>query len=76
MSEMCGKIVACDRCGAQVFLRCAGEGEADGGFTRWNKFEPFPDGWEHRYDMGRLCPACNKEYEKFINSFMGGGNNG
>lgn len=46
MAEIKGKIVTCDRCGKNIFLKCTGEGEADGGFTRWNKFEPMPAGWD------------------------------
>lgn len=30
MSEQCGKLVTCDRCGKTLFLKCIGEGEADG----------------------------------------------
>ena len=43
MSEKCGKLVTCDRCGKNVFLKCIGEEETDGGYTKWNKFEDPPD---------------------------------
>lgn len=71
MAERKGKLVTCDRCGETVFLECTGEGELDGGFTRWNKFEDMPNGWEKHFPMGMLCPKCNGEYKHLINSFMG-----
>ena len=45
MAKSNGQIVTCDRCGKHTFLKCTGEGEADGGFTRWNEFEDLPNGW-------------------------------
>ena len=45
MAKVNGQIVTCDRCGKHIFLKCTGEGERDGGFTRWNKFESLPDGY-------------------------------
>lgn len=74
MAEMNGQLVSCDRCGTQIFRKCAGEGEADGGFTRWNKFEPYPEGWEYVSDIGRVCPECNKKYKELLNTFMSGVN--
>ena len=46
MAKVNGQIVTCDRCGKQIFRKCTGEGEMDGGFTRWNTFEAMPDGWD------------------------------
>lgn len=76
MSEIKGKLTTCDRCGKTVFLKTIGDGEADGGFTRWNKFEPYPDGWDlvavpdpdhtkHLYI--RVCPDCHQMWRKIIN---------
>lgn len=70
MAQINGKLVICDRCGATTFRKCAGEGEADGGFTRWNVFEPLEDGWKSRYEIGMLCPECNEKYESIQNAFM------
>ena len=68
MAEANGKLVTCDRCGKQIFLKTIGDEERDGGFTRWNKFEPFPDGWEkigiptdpmcRHHIYCRVCPDC------------------
>lgn len=70
MSELRGKLVTCDRCSKNIFLKCIGEGEADGGYTRWNKFEEAPDGWKYYCDIGKLCPECNEEYISLIERFM------
>lgn len=70
MAEVKGKLCDCERCGKTVFLRCTDEGSADGGFTRWNMFEEFPDGWAYHIDTGRLCPECDAIYTKLINDFM------
>lgn len=70
-TEVKGMLTTCDRCGVTCFRKCVGEGETDGGFTRWNKFEPYPDGWDYHSETGRLCPECNAEYIKFLNEFLG-----
>lgn len=71
MSEVNGKLQTCDRCGETIFLKTIGNGEADGGFTRWNKFEDAPEGWEWRYDINKLlCPKCNETYKSVLNNFI------
>jgi len=75
MAEVNGKLCTCDRCGAQVFLKTTGDGEADGGFTRWNKFEPYPEGWKFYHDVGRVCPTCNEEYQHLLTDFLKKPNN-
>lgn len=73
MAEQKGKLKTCDRCGAQVFLKTTGDGEADGGFTRWNKFEDSP-GWKRVFLPGPsvdLCPTCNDNFERMCRNFMG-----
>lgn len=72
MAEVKGKLCTCDRCGAQVFLKCTGENERDGGYTRWNTFEDYPEGWEYHSEVGRLCPDCNRKYEDMISEFRTG----
>lgn len=62
MSDTIGLLKTCDRCGEQVFLKCTGVGETDGGFTRWNKFEPPPSGWNYIKDVGTVCPKCWEDY--------------
>lgn len=70
MAVMNGRITICDRCGEQVFSKSIGKGEMDGGYTRWNEFEPLPDGWKKHLDVGQLCPKCNEEYARLIEQFM------
>ena len=69
MAEINGRLTICDRCGQKVFSKCIGEGATDGGFTRWNKFEELPKGWEFHGEVGELCPKCNEQYEIMINEF-------
>ena len=74
MSQVNGQLTTCERCGAQVFRKCVGEGEADGGYTRWNNFEPYPEGWNlvsvpkglSRHDCVRVCPACHKVWNQAV----------
>lgn len=75
MAEVNGKLITCDRCGTTIFLKCIGEGERDGGYTRWNKFEPIPDGWDklevpstnnsHPTYM-QLCPSCSDLWREVL----------
>jgi hypothetical protein len=71
MSEVRGKLLTCDRCGATCFLKTIGDGVTDGGYTKWNKFEDTPEGWRCiDRNVGQLCPKCNAEYEELITRFM------
>ena len=65
-----GRLSVCDRCGQGTFSRCTGEGELDGGFTRWNKFEPLPEGWRNHSAIGLLCPVCNEEFNRIMDAFI------
>lgn len=71
MSDKKGLLQSCDRCGATCFREYVGKGSADGGFTTWDQFEPAPEGWDFHGEVGRLCPACNAEYEAMIDAFKG-----
>lgn len=80
MSEVNGRRTICDRCGVEIFSPHIGDEERDGGFTRWNKFEPKPRGWI-KLDFKDLCPVCSSEWNKLETEFMnqklkffGGGN--
>ena len=76
MKEL-GKLIRCDRCGKQIFLKKTGEGSTDGGWSRWDTFEELPEGWKcsvHTESITHnwvdLCPECYKEYEKIVRQFM------
>lgn len=74
--ERVGKILTCDKCGKEVFLDYVGEGEADGGFTRWLKFSQKPDGWQNvstpieikGYPL--LCDECYKKFVSHLKEFF------
>lgn len=76
MASVNGRLVSCDRCGEQVFLKCTGEGEADGGFTRWNNFESMPEGWGKVYvpscadddyiECMTTCPKCTAFWKSLL----------
>lgn len=68
MSKVNGQLVMCDRCGMSEFVKTIGDGELDGGFTRWNKFEPLSVGWG-KFDHRDLCPKCNAEYQTILRNF-------
>lgn len=70
MGSVSGKILKCDRCDKEIFLKFIGEGVTDGGFTRWNKFEEAPKGWGYCTEVqGDLCPECRAELEKVLEDF-------
>lgn len=64
-----GQLVTCNHCGTTTFLKCIGEGERDGGFTRWNNFENLPEGWSHYYDGEDLCPECKEKFDIIQSEF-------
>ena len=68
MSSKNGQMLICDRCGAWVFRNCVGEGEMDGGFTRWNKFAPAP-GWNIIAQVGDVCPSCWQDYQDMLEQY-------
>lgn len=69
MSSVNGRLLTCDRCGEQIFLKCTGEGETDGGFTRWNNFETPPEGWDWVNDVGSVCPRCWKDFQAMMERY-------
>ena len=63
MSSINGRMLTCDRCGKSIFLKCTGEGVADGGYTRWNTFENPPEDWNCVKDVGSVCPECWEDFQ-------------
>lgn len=70
MSEKVGKLLGCDRCGKQVFLKYIRTEAFDGGYSKIDYFEKKPDGWETGWRVGILCPECRTEYENLVEKFM------
>ena len=75
MAETEGKLLTCDLCGATVFLKYVGDGEADGGLTKWRRYEDRPDGWQtwHVTDVihSTLCPSCNERMQEALLACVG-----
>lgn len=63
-----GRLIKCDRCGKETFCKANGEGELDGGYTRWNKFEDA-SGWSHELGIGDLCPDCTQKFKELKDNF-------
>lgn len=72
MSEQKGKMITCSRDNNFVFLKYIGKGEADGGYTTWDEFEPLPKEWMYQSECGYLCPECAKQFKIFVNKFFNG----
>lgn len=68
MSRTNGQMRTCERCGAWVFLKCTGEGEMDGGFTCWNKFE-LATGWSVIDGVGDVRPRCREDYAAVLEQY-------
>ena len=65
------RLYTCDRCGAQAFTKTTGDGEADGGWTRWNNFESLP-GWSYEVEVGNMCPTCTNQWKSTVEKFKQG----
>lgn len=72
MSEKKGKMVTCCRCDNFIFLEYLGKGQADGGYTTWDKYEDLPDTWLEDSRFGHLCPDCAEEFRLWANEFFNG----
>lgn len=89
MSEMEGKLIVCNHCGTQIFLKYSGEKNdtvMDGGWTRIKHYSKMPEGWTSwHYDMPpqykHLCPKCKNLWLNHVETFLktgvnyGGSNN-
>lgn len=67
-----GMLETCIRCGETIFREKIGSGEADGGYTTWDKFEPIPSNWYYSSELnGNLCPCCAPIFRKIMLEFIG-----
>ena len=79
MAELKGKLLTCDRCGEQIFLKHIKSDALDGGFTNREIYDDTPSGWYSR-NVGKdfvckyalLCPECNRLCGELLAGFMGG----
>ena len=68
MARQNGELRTCDRCGVNKFFKTIGDGETDGGYTRWNKFE-VAAGWTTECGIGDLCPTCSDLFAEIKQNF-------
>ena len=71
LGEQKGLLLSCTKCSITGFRKYIGEGERDGGYTRWDKFEPVPEGWLQETEFGYLCPNCAKTFKTLMTEFFG-----
>lgn len=79
MAEQQGKLLTCDRCGKQIFLKHLKREDLNGGFDHREVYEETPEGWYSR-NVGKdfvskyalLCPECNRLCGELLTGFMGG----
>lgn len=69
MAETEGKLLTCDLCGMDTFLKYLGDGESDGGFTKWRRYQKA-DGWGNvhvgKISYSTICPFCKKKIESAL----------
>lgn len=66
MSKVNGRMVTCDICGKTVFCRLEATGEADGGWSKWEKYEE-PAKWRGRREgFEDVCDECNEALDMAI----------
>lgn len=70
MASKLGKLDECTRCGETIFLEKTGTGSADGGYTRWDNFEPLPKEWLNS-SYGTFCPVCAGIFVQKMRDFFG-----
>ena len=76
MSEVEGKLLTCDPCGATVFLKYLETKQYDGGFTKERRYEDRPAGWQTWNVAGvihsTLCPSCNERMQEALLACVNG----
>ena len=73
MSEVKGKMITCERCGRQIFLKFIEKRTTDGGFgDTYEVYEEKPDSWMWNSQIGNLCPHCSGLFRVFIHKLMFG----
>ena len=73
MSSFVVKINICDRCGMLAYSKKTGEGVTDGGYTRWDEYKNFEEGWTKDTVAGVyriLCPACHEKWMQIGRDFL------
>ena len=73
MAQIKGKLILCSgkNCSNTAFVKFTGEGDTDGGYTKFDTYENLPDGWENYTGIGDLCPECATKLKMFIKDLVG-----
>ena len=72
MAEVKGKMITCNRDSNFVFLKRLVDGDTDGGFTKYERYEDLPSDWMFATQFGYLCPKCAREFRTFMTTFFNG----
>lgn len=68
-----GMRVTCQHCHKQVFRAQTGYNSLDAMSANrhsfFDEFEPMPEGWKVKPELGWCCPNCVKEFELFLKKF-------
>ena len=70
-TDVKGIMSSCCRCDTIIFRKYIGKGDADGGYTTWDKYEDVPDDWLYGTEFGYLCPECAHKFKEFVANFFG-----
>lgn len=69
-----GMRVTCQRCGKITFRKQTGYNSVDAAIQNrhsfYDQFEPVPNGWEKKHDLGGwCCPECIEKYNQVLENF-------
>lgn len=67
-----GMLIECTRCGKTHFLERLEDGVTDGGYTKYEKYQPEPKDWLWSSEFGYLCSECAPEFRTLITTFFKG----
>lgn len=73
MGAVKGKLVSCDRCGKNIFLKYVGK-EYGGNMSDpegYERYEDRPKTWVHDTHFGDLCDDCSLDFNLILNEFFG-----
>lgn len=67
-----GMLIQCARCGKTHFLERLKDGVTDGGYTKYEQYQPEPKDWLFDGHFGYLCSDCAAKFRTLITRFFGG----
>ena len=72
MSTTFGKMLKCNRCGKERFLKYIKQDDLDGGYTKYDVYEDYPKEWLYETETGDLCDECAFKFRSWVTEFMDG----